>query len=214
MDAHNFPPPLSGFETIKRFWDKRRNIIIAKILPGEFYVSTRNEIISTVLGSCISACIWDEVNGVGGMNHFLLPQRSENSSNSKDSVWGDQNSYTARYGNWAMEYLVNEVIKQGGTRNNMKAKIFGGGKIINAMTTDVGNGNVEFVLEYLKLENIPIVANDTGGPWPRKVMFEPLTGRAQVKKLRSMHNDTVQRRERQYANDVVQNETESNIELF
>lgn len=203
-------PPLSGFETIKRFWDRRRNTVIAKILPGEFYVTKSPELISTVLGSCISACIWDEVNKVGGMNHFLLPQRSSNSSSS----WGDPSSYTTRYGNWAMEYLVNEVIKQGGTRNNMKAKVFGGGKIINAMTTDVGHGNVEFVLEYLKLENIPIIANDTGGPWPRKVMFDPLTGRAHVKKLRSMHNDTVQRRERQYVSDVVQSEQESNIELF
>lgn len=203
-------PPLAGFETIKRFWDKRRNIVIAKILPGEFYVTKSPECISTVLGSCISACIWDEVNKVGGMNHFLLPSRSVNSSSS----WGDPSSYTTRYGNWAMEYLVNEVIKQGATRNNMKAKVFGGGKIINAMTTDVGNGNVEFVLEYLKLENIPIIAHDTGGPWPRKVMFDPITGRAQVKKLRSMHNDTVQRRERQYVSDVVQGEQESNIELF
>jgi chemotaxis protein CheD len=129
-------------------------------------------------------------------------------------AWGDPASYTTRYGNWAMEYLVNEVIKHGATRNNMKAKVFGGGKIINAMTTDVGNGNVEFVLEYLKLENIPIVAQDTGGPWPRKVMFDPLSGRAQIKKLRSMHNDTVQRRERQYVKDVVKHEEESNIELF
>jgi chemotaxis protein CheD len=146
-DNDNFAPPLPGFETIKRFWDKRRNTIIAKILPGEFYVSKSNEIISTVLGSCISACIWDEVNGVGGMNHFLLPERGEHSGD----AWGDSTSYTTRYGNWAMEYLVNEVIKQGGTRNNIKAKIFGGGKIISAMTNDVGNGNVEFVLEYLKL---------------------------------------------------------------
>jgi chemotaxis protein CheD len=209
-DTPDYPAPLAGFETIKRFWDKRRNTVIAKILPGEFYVSKSPEFISTVLGSCISACIWDEINGVGGMNHFLLPQRADNNT----SNWGDSASYTTRYGNWAMEYLVNEVIKQGATRNNMKAKIFGGGKIINSMTTDVGNGNVEFVIEYLKLENIPIIANDTGGPWPRKVMFDPLTGRAQVKKLRSMHNDTVQRRERQYVSDVVQSETESNIELF
>ncbi|MFT4925741.1 MAG: chemotaxis protein CheD [Phenylobacterium sp.] len=207
-DNDNFSPPLAGFETIKRFWDKRRGVIIAKILPGEFYVSTSKEVISTVLGSCISACIWDEMNGVGGMNHFLLPQRHNAHPDAQDA------SYTARYGNWAMEYLVNEVIKNGGTRNNLKAKIFGGGKIISAMTNDVGEGNVDFVLEYLKLENIPILANDTGGPWPRKVMFDPLTGRAQIKKLRSIHNDTVQRRERKYVHDIDQSETESNIELF
>jgi chemotaxis protein CheD len=210
-DNEKFAPPLTGFETIKRFWDKRRNVIVAKILPGEFYVSkSSNEIISTVLGSCISACIWDEINHVGGMNHFLLPKKSQFSSDE----WGDPSSYTTRYGNWAMEYLVNEVIKQGATRNNMKAKIFGGGKIIHSMSSEVGDGNVEFVLQYLKLENIPIIANDTGGPWPRKVLFDPLTGRAQVKKLRSMHNDTVQRRERQYVNDVEENAKESNIELF
>ena len=210
-DNDKFAAPLSGFETIKRFWDRRRNVIIAKILPGEFYVSkNQNEVISTVLGSCISACVWDEVNQVGGMNHFLLPEKNQYSGDK----WGDPSSYTTRYGNWAMEYLVNEVIKHGGTRNNMKAKIFGGGKIIHSMSSEVGDGNVEFVLRYLKLENIPIIANDTGGPWPRKVLFEPLTGRAQVKKLRSMHNDTVQRRERQYVNDVEEHEKESNIELF
>jgi chemotaxis protein CheD len=209
-DDDDFAPALPGFETIKRFRDKRRNLIIAKILPGEFYVSKSKEVISTVLGSCISACIWDETNGVGGMNHFLLPEQKNTSSKGVLDVA----SYTTRYGNWAMEYLVNEVIKQGGTRNNLKAKVFGGGKVIHAMTSDVGNGNVEFVFEFLKLENIPVIAKDTGGLWPRKVMFDPLTGKAQVKKLRSMHNDTVQRRERVYVSNVKESETKSNIELF
>jgi chemotaxis protein CheD len=93
------------------------------------------------------------------MNHFMLPAKKQNQGS-----WGSNESYICRYGNWAMEYLINEVIKHGGSRNNMKAKVFGGEKIINSLTSDIGVGNVEFVLQYVKLEDIPIIGNDTGGP--------------------------------------------------
>lgn len=209
MDKLAMMPPTKGFENIRRYVDKHQKKVIAKILPGELYVSKHSEYISTVLGSCISACIWDGVNKVGGMNHFLLPQAHSQRSNSIDL-----SNYTARYGNWAMEYLVNEVIKQGATRNNMQAKIFGGAKIIDAMKSNIGSDNVEFVIQFLTLENIPIAARDTGGPWPRKVIFHPHTGKVKVKKLHQLNNDSLLRHEHQYVYNIVQNKDKSDIELF
>lgn len=204
-------PALKGFEGIKRFWDPKRGKVIAKILPGEIYVTKHEEIVSTVLGSCISACIWDEKMGVGGMNHFMLPLKRDQNGR---SGWQKNASYTNRYGNWAMEFLINEVMKNGGFKDNLKVKIFGGGKIISAMT-DVGESNIKFALEYLHEEQLNLVSQDVGGPWPRKVMFHPTSGRAQIKKLQSMHNDTIQRRENQYMHDIEEQETDAgDVELF
>ena len=202
-------PALSGFENINRYWDKSQHMVVAKILPGELYVSKTDESITTVLGSCISACIWDSVMGVGGMNHFMLPQANANNS----SAWRENDSYSCRYGNWAIEFLINEILKNGGNRKNLQAKIFGGGKILNSMT-DVGMGNIGFAITYLESEGIEIVSKDVGGPWPRKVLFEPITGRARVRKLKQLHNDTIERRERAYLNSLQSHEEDSNIELF
>lgn len=204
------PKTIAGFEHIKRFVDRRRSMVIAKILPGEFYVSKNDEFVSTVLGSCISACIWDEKLGVGGMNHFMLPVKRD--MHGIDG-WQEDASYTARYGHWAMEYLINEVQKNGGQRANMLAKVFGGGQIVPNMS-DVGESNITFVRQYLRQEEIPVIAHDVGGPWPRKVMFHPNSGVAKVKKLRSMHNDTIQRRESAYMENIEQHEEQSDIELF
>ncbi len=206
----NIQPSLQGFEDIKRFVDKRRQIVLAKILPGEFYVTKQNELISTVLGSCISACIWDEKIGIGGMNHFMLPIKRLQETHID---WQHDMSYTCRYGHWAMEYLINEVLKNGGRRDNMLAKVFGGGKIVPNMS-DVGMGNIDFVRHFLRQEEIPVVAHDVGGPWPRKVIFHPNTGTVKIKKLRSLHNDTIQARETVYMSSLEQTETTSDIELF
>lgn len=203
-------PNFAGFEHIKRFVDKKRQVVVAKILPGEFYVTKENEIISTVLGSCISACIWDEVLGIGGMNHFMLPAKKDMHG---AEGWHLDSSYTCRYGHWAMEYLINEIIKNGGRRENMIAKVFGGGKIVPNMS-DVGMSNINFVRHFFKTEEIPVIAHDVGGPWPRKVIFHPNSGVAKVKKLRSMHNDTIQRREKAYMTDIEHQKDESDIELF
>ncbi|NTS76884.1 chemoreceptor glutamine deamidase CheD [Catenovulum sp. SM1970] len=203
-------PSLVGFEHIKRFFDRRRQIVVAKVLPGEFYVTKENEIVSTVLGSCISACIWEEKLGIGGMNHFMLPvKRDEHGADG----WQGDLSYTCRYGHWAMEYLINEIIKYGGRRENMLAKVFGGGKIVPNMS-DVGASNIQFVRHFLQQESIPVIAHDVGGPWPRKVIFHPNSGMAKIKKLKSLHNDTIQARESIYRKDIEKNEQESDIELF
>lgn len=200
-------PPLAGFETVKRFWDKTRGIVITKLLPGEFYVSTSDEMISTTLGSCVSACLWDEKNKIGGMNHFLLPvlAGTKGASSSNDS-------YALRYGNWIMESLINELLKHGAERKNLRAKVFGGGFIKNGLTNN--DRNVKFVLAHLMLENIPLVNENTGGSYPRKLMFNPRTGAIQMKTLQQTRNDTIERREIQYNRDIRHYEFDSNIELF
>lgn len=202
-------PSLPGFENVKRYMDNQRHMVVAKILPGEFYVTKRQELIATVLGSCISACIYDERMAIGGMNHFMLPIKK----GEHHDIWLGDASYSCRYGNWAMEHLINEIIKNGGNRSNLKAKVFGGGKIISSMT-DVGEGNISFALEYLQDEGIDLVAQDVGGPWPRKVYFDASTGKVKVKRLQSMHNDTIQRRERQYLQSIATEEQTGDIELF
>ncbi len=194
---------MPGFEDINWYWDKTRGIYAAKILPGEFYVTLHDELITTVLGSCISACVRDKKLGVGGMNHFMLP------STEADQVMGAAN----RYGNFAMENLINEILKNGGSRDRLEVKIFGGGKILKNMT-DVGKRNIEFALNYVKTENLSVVSEDVGDVFPRKVVYFPATGKALVKRLKSLHNDTLAERERDYMSKLDAKPEENDIELF
>ena len=201
-----FKPVLGGFEHVKRFWDSGRAKVVAKVLPGEFYVSKQDELISTVLGSCIAACVYDERLGIGGMNHFMLPGLKAVKEVHADDL-------NCRYGNWAMEYLINEVLKNGAARSNLKIKLFGGGKIISSMT-DIGEGNIRFAQAYVEEESLRLVSQDVGGPWPRKVVFHPQSGRAQVKKLRQMHNNTIEQREVRYLHDIEEQDNKTDIELY
>ena len=201
-----FRPVLPNFEHIKRYWDSGRGSVVAKVLPGEFYVSKNNELISTVLGSCIAACVYDEVLGIGGMNHFMLPIQ-------KGVELKNAHSLSCRYGNWAMEYLINEVLKNGASRCNLKVKLFGGGKIISAMT-DIGLGNMSFAAAYIKGEALNLVAHDMGGPWPRKIFFHPNTGKVHMKKLKNLHNNTIEKREVRYLHDIEEQDSKTDIELF
>jgi chemotaxis protein CheD len=198
-----FNPTLVGFNHINRYWDKQKERVVAKILPGEVYVTKQDEFISTVLGSCISACIYDFKIGVGGMNHFMLPV------NPNEEI----NSLSCRYCNWAMDFLINEIVKYGGNRDNFKIKVFGGGKIINGVG-DVGESNILFISDYLKAEGLEVESYDVGGPWPRKVLFNPTTGKALIKRLRSMHNDTIKKREVKYLHEIKANDNHTDIELF
>lgn len=199
-------PALQGFEHIRRYWDKHQDIYAAKILPGEYYVTKQNECITTVLGSCVSACIRDTRLGIGGMNHFMLPMNRGADSNSLISD-------AARYGNFAMEHLINDIIHFGGQRKNLEFKLFGGGRIMQAMM-DVGKKNIEFVLEYLETEGFQSSANDLGDIFPRKIIYFPKSGRVRVKKLRSMHNDTIVKRESRYMDQLKTQPVEGEIELF
>lgn len=184
-----------SYDSIKKYFDPTRNCYAAKILPGEYYVTVEDELITTVLGSCISACVRDPVFGVGGMNHFMLPE-SGNAAAS-DSWQSSVASASARYGNVAMEHLITDIQKFGGVRENLEVKITGGGRVLATMT-DVGKRNIQFVRDYIRLEGLRLMAEDVGDIYPRKVVYHPKTGRVQVKKLRSLHNDTIYRREEDY----------------
>jgi len=201
------PRALRGFGHFKRYWDKSHGKLVAKILPGELYVTKIDEIITTVLGSCISACIRDPYESVGGMNHFMLPMSRDT------SIMSAKDSNAARYGNFAMEQLINEILKHGGQRQNLEVKLFGGGRVLTHMT-DVGKRNIDFALEYVRLEGLKLLSEDLGDIYPRKIQYDPLTGKARMKKLRTMHNRTVAEREEAYMQEIDQTPSSGDIELF
>lgn len=187
------------------YWDRTFSCDAIKVLPGE-YAATRDELVMvTVLGSCVAACIRDPDLGIGGMNHFMLPDqgRIELISNS------------ARYGNYAMEILINHLVKLGARRNRLEAKVFGGGMVLAALASShVGERNADFVVRYLKTENIPVLAKDLLDAYPRKVYFFPQTGRALVKKLHRVHNDTMFARELEYRRRLQAAPVAGDVELF
>ena len=150
---------LPGFDGVNRYWDKYHAKYVAKIFPGECYVTTNDELVATVLGSCVSACIRDKVFGIGGMNHFMLP---ESRSNNRQGSWLSEAN---RYGNFAMEHLINEILKNGGSRKNLEVKLFGGGRVIGNMS-DVGKRNIEFVIDYLDTESLDVASQDLGDVYP------------------------------------------------
>ncbi|KMY86596.1 Chemotaxis protein CheD [Candidatus Paraburkholderia calva] len=159
-----------------------------KLRPNEFYMTSEDMVLVTVLGSCVAACINDRTAGIGGMNHFMLPDDgADASSAASDSMC---------YGAYAMEVLINELIKRGGRRECFEAKVFGGGAVLAGITTiNIGDRNSEFVHRYLALEKIRIVAEDLQGMYPRKVAFMPRTGQVMVKKLMTQHHPVVLERE-------------------
>lgn len=203
---------LPEFKHVNHYWDKQRQQVVAKILPGEFYMTTGNVAIATTLGSCISACIWDSRVGIGGMNHFMLPLTDKELH---EVDWGQRGkaSDATRYGNFAMEHLVNMILKNGGRRVNLKAKVFGGGKVLRQMS-DVGEKNTDFVFNYLEMEDIFVESSDVGSVYPRKVLFEPNSGRAFVKRLDNLHNDTIVMRETAYRSKIDHKEVDGDVELF
>ncbi len=175
MSMSDLPSCFPGFEAIHRYMDRRDDEVVAELRPGDFYVTKRGERIITILGSCVAACVRDVKVGVGGMNHFLLP----NVSRSAPGSWSD----AARYGSYAMETLINEVLKRGGAKNRLEIKIFGGARIIEGLS-DVGAKNVDFVTRYLDLEQLSVESKDVGGEQARVVHYWPVTGRVRVKKIK------------------------------
>jgi len=201
------PRPLRGFEHINRYWDKQNCMFAAKILPGEYYVTKSHERIVTVLGSCVAACIRDRVSGVGGMNHFMLPQ------DSLSGAWNaEEFGIATRFGNVAMERLINDILKNGGKRQNLEIKLFGGGNVLVNMT-DVGQKNILFVKHFAKTEGLNVIAEDLGDIYPRKVHYLPSSGRAFVKRFHSMHNNTITEREQRYMKSI-KHQNDGSIDLF
>lgn len=188
------------------YYDRTFDCDAAKILPGEYYFTCKDMVIVTVLGSCVSACIRDRVTGIGGMNHFMLPDSGDADSPVSASM---------RYGTYAMEILINDLLKAGAKRENLEAKVFGGGNVLRGfIAINVGERNAQFVREYLRAENIRVVAEDLNDIYPRKVYYFPRSGRVLVKKLRQLNNNTLVNREQDYASRLQTTPVAGDVELF
>ncbi len=172
-------------DPVARYFDRQFQLEAAKILPGQYHAAADDIVIVTVLGSCVSACLWDPVLRIGGMNHFMLP--------------GSSGAASATLGLYAMEVLINHMLKLGADRRRLVAKVFGGASVLQGMDAlNVGTQNSAFVLEFLAEEGIPVAAQDLYDICPRKVYFFCATGKVLVKKLGALRNDTLERRERDY----------------
>lgn len=146
------------------------------VLPGDHLVTEDKELaIVTLLGSCVAACIRDTRTGIGGLNHFLLPE--------ENSVGGAV-SGSLRYGANAMEVLINDILRRGCSKEHLEAKVFGGGNVIDTSASEtVGDRNSKFVIDYLRREGIKVAASDLGGTRARRIFFFPDTGRVSVLRL-------------------------------
>jgi chemotaxis protein CheD len=202
------PRTLRGFEHVKHYWNSTHGKYTVRVLPGEYYVSAGDEVIMTVLGSCVSACIRDPVAGIGGMNHFMLPEGAAPGPGESGLL-----SEPARYGAYAMEHIINTILANGGRREQLEIKLFGGAGVLRTMS-DVGVCNINFVHDYLSTENLPVVAEDLGGLHPRKLLYFPATGRARVRKLPGSGENDVSRLELEYRRSLLQKPVSGEIDLF
>ncbi len=207
MKQPALPNALPDYEHIKRYWDHHQNISVAKILPGEYYVTCTNEVLMTVVGSCVTACIRDSIRGIGGMNHFMLPHVYPHKKWEHTKV-----NNSNRYGSFAMESLINEILKHGGNRINLEIKLFGGGRIIKNQA-NIGQQNIDFAKNYIDTERLNLIAEDLGDIYPRKILFYPINGRARVKKLRAIEQKIV-KREQAYQHKLEKQPITGDVDLF
>jgi chemotaxis protein CheD len=198
------PAPRPGTPAGDSYYDARFGAEAVKLVAGEYLATAREVMLVTVLGSCIAACLHDPAVGIGGMNHFMLP----------DSNHGDGES--ARYGAYAMEMLINDLLKQGARRASLQAKVFGGGNVVPGLAgSAIGDRNAEFALDYLAREEIPVVASDLMDVYPRRVHFFPRSGRVMVRRLASARDEgDLLAQETLYRSRLAQSPTEGSVELF
>jgi len=191
-----------------RFFDNSSQSWMVKVFPGEFHVTARpDEMLVTILGSCVAACIRDPVTKLGGMNHFMLRQ-------GHSSGWGNDPQST-RYGNFAMEKLINELIKGGCSRDRMEIKVFGGGNVIDSISNrPVGTQNAEFVLHFLEAEGLRCAVQDLGGQYPRRIHYSPATGRVVRRLLGTGDTHVITREETEYAARLLAKKPAGDVELF
>jgi chemotaxis protein CheD len=188
------------------FQDAHFQNAAVKVLPGEFFVYDDDVVVMTTLGSCIAACVWDRDKRVGGMNHFMLPESAAGSDSGRDS---------GRYGSFAMDLLIGELVKRGATRATMEAKVFGGGAVVSGMNSiNVGERNTAFVLDYLRTERIPVVSKDVMDIYPRKVCYWPASGKAMIKRLASANTEALAAQERAAARTSSSSGTGGSVDLF
>jgi chemotaxis protein CheD len=192
----------------RHYFDREFGLTAVKLLPGEYYVTSEDMVLTTVLGSCVSACIRDSASCIGGMNHFMLPDEADPASCDAAA--------TMRYGAYAMEVLLNELLKAGARRERLEAKVFGGGAVLANMTMlNIGERNADFVLRFLQTERIRVAAQDLRGKLPRRINFFPLSGRVAVRKLHQQDDALlVQREEQELARALLKQRGINEVELF
>jgi chemotaxis protein CheD len=197
---------LMEFSHIRRIQDTRFPYEVAVILPGEYFVSVEPKVVYTILGSCISVCLHDPFVKVGGMNHFMLAAPTKE---------GGQDSWSesGRYGSFAMEMLINEILKRGGKKSRLEAKVFGGGKIYDG-TIDIGAKNAAWALDYLEREGVPLMKANVGDVCPRKVYFFTDSGKVLLKKLDRVVAKTIAEEEGQYQAKLQRAPVKSDVTLF
>ncbi len=186
--------PVTPTPDYSKMTGKELDRIAHVIRPGGWSVAGGRPI-STLLGSCVAVCLFDPQLKIGGMNHFLLPSRGKDRELDPDTILS---------GDYSMEVLVNALLAQGGQKRRLVAKMFGGGNIVSAILTSIGERNVEFATEWLQRENIPVLASDVLGPWSRKVVFVPGTGDAFCMRMPVTQGIVAQvsREEEAYANSL------------
>ena len=190
-----------------RMFDRDFQMEVVKILPGQYHADSGPVGITTVLGSCVSTCLWDPLRRIGGMNHFMLPRDNGSA--------GSPVPKSARFGVYAMELLINDMLKMGADRRRLVAKVFGGGRVLQGFDSlDVGARNCEFVLEFLQVEGIPVLAQDLLDTYPRKIYFALDTGKVLLKRLDGARDDVVQRQEREYLRSLGRDSDTGSIEIF
>lgn len=160
----------------------------------------------TILGSCISVCLFDPVTKIGGMNHILLP------GDKGDIVSKTDPGYSTRFGVNAMEELINGLLKLGAKKDRFEAKIFGGGAVIKTSNA-IGEKNIKFVKSFLEAEQITLKGEDVGGDTARRLHFFPDTGKAMIRKLRRKEDMVILDKEKEYQEKLIQKEATQTVEV-
>lgn len=199
--------PRPRTERLHRYRDPRFDAIAVKIQPGTHYVTGQgDEMLVTVLGSCVSACVRDPFAAIGGMNHFMLPDSGSGGG------W-EEASVSMRYGNVAMERLINDILARGGARERLEFKVFGGGNVLRG-SSNIGHRNASFVEEYLSMEGFRIAAFHLRGNLARRIHFFPLTGKVMLLELRSIEEQTLAEDEARYKSRIQSEPVAGSAELF
>lgn len=202
------PHSAGGFDdSIKRYYDHNIEMTVVKLITGDCYVATRpREMLVTILGSCVSVCARDPIAGVGGMNHFLLPGNQE-------AIRRGEVDYTTRFGAFAMEELINGILKAGGVKSRLEIKIFGGGNVINNSAL-IGSKNIAFVKKYLKDEGFRVASEHVGGELPRRIHYYPDTGKVMMRLLKRQEDKEIVKEELEFEHELEKQDKEMDVELF
>ena len=194
---------------VRRYRDVQQGFTIARLLPGDCYATDADEVLDTVLGSCVAACVRCPRLRMGGMNHFMLPRASGGDTDS----WNDVHGRVTRYGAAAMERLINLILRHGARRDELEVKIFGGARVLQTVS-DIGDHNIRFVRDYLAREGLKISAEDVGDIYPRHVRYYAQTGRVRVRHLGNASSRGVGAREAKLLDALDTEPVSGAIDLF